>query len=171
MRKDSIDQSAIEKAYLIYREHGHQIVDYDSAFSHPPTDYKRKTVEEPEHTSKLRDAYSELLPAKARNAEFNSLAVRDDEIETQIDKLQQAMVVSRRMGNFQALQNQMKQMHDLIKEKERIDAKMAVANLGAAQMDVYNDTMDQDGEDYSELNDIGSQIAALEEKMREFMGE
>jgi Ulp1 family protease len=164
MRKDSINQQAIEAAYLIYKEHGHQIVDYD--FSHPPTDYKRNTVEEPEVTSKLKSAYNELLPASARNAEYNSLARRDDELESQIDALQQAMVGSRRLGNFQKLQNQMKQMHDLIKEKEAIDARMATANLGAAQMDVYNDTMDPE---YSEMKDIGAQIAALEERMKEYL--
>jgi hypothetical protein len=36
-------------------------------------------------------------------------------------------------------------------------------------MDVYNDTMDQD--DFSEMGAISSQIAALEERMRELMGE
>lgn len=164
MRKDSIDKSAIEKAYLIYAEHGHQIVDY----SHPPTDYSRGTVQEPEHTSKLREAYNELLPETPRNAEFNRLAERDDQIENEIEVLQQAMKVSRQRGAFQQLQSQMKQMHALIKEKERIDAKMAVANLGAAQMDVYNDSMDQD---YSEMANIGDQIANLEAKMREYMGE
>ena len=45
---------------------------------------------------------------------------------------------------------------------------MAVANLGAAQMDVYDDSMDQD--DFSEMGEIGAQIAALEAKMTEFMG-
>jgi len=58
MRKDSINQDAIEQAYLIYKEHGHQIVDYD--FSHSPTDYARGTVMEPENTSKLRQAFNEL---------------------------------------------------------------------------------------------------------------
>jgi len=168
MRKDSIDQSAIEKAYLIYKENGHKIVDYD--FSHPPTDYARNTVQEPEHTSKLKEAYNELLPKTAQNSrEFNALADRDEQIENEIDNLQDAMKISRRMGNFQMLQNQMKQMHQLIKEKEQLDAKMSVANLGAAQMDVYNDTMDQD--DFSEMGAISSQIAALEERMRELMGE
>jgi hypothetical protein len=161
MRKDSISKEALEKALLIYAENGHQILEY----SHNPTDYKRNTVEEPEHTSQLRQAFNELLPPKPQNAEFNSLAERDDEIEREIDKVQQEMVVSRRRGNFQMLQAQMKQMHDLIKEKERIDAKMAVANLGAAQMDVYHDTMDQD---YSEMESIGDQIAALEAKMLEY---
>jgi uncharacterized protein YdcH (DUF465 family) len=166
MRKDSISQQALEKALLLYSENGHQIVDYD--FSHKSTDYKRNTVEEPEHTSKLREAYNELLPETPRNAEFNRLAERDDQIEDEIEVLQQAMKVSRQRGSFQQLQSQMKQMHALIKEKERIDAKMAVANLGAAQMDVYNDSMDQD---YSEMANIGDQIANLEAKMREYMGE
>jgi len=169
MRKDSIDNSALEKAYLIYKEHGHKIVDYD--FSHPPTDYKKNTVEEPEHNSKLRDVYSELLPPSARNKEFNALAKRDDEIETALDNLQQAMVTSRRMGNFQMLQKQMKQMQDLIKEKERIDAKMAVANLGAAQSDVYHDTMGEETDEFAEMQDIGTRIAELEQAMREHMGE
>jgi cell division protein FtsB len=170
MRKDSIDQSAIEKAYLIYKENGHKIVDYD--FSHPPTDYARGTVQEPEHTSKLKQAYNELLPRTEQNSkEFNALATRDDQIEREIDNLQDAMKVSRSRGNFQMLQNQMKQMHDLIKEKERIDAKMSVANLGAAQMDVYNDTMRQDETNFSEIESLSSQIASLEERMREFMGE
>ena len=169
MRKDSIDQKAIETAYLIYKENGHNIVDYD--FSHKPTDYKRGTVEEPEVTSKLRESYNELLPPAARNAEFNSLAERDDQIEKELDNLQQAMVVSRRRGNFQMLQKQMRQMQELIKEKESIDAKMAVANLGAAQMDVYKDTMCEESDDYSEMGSISSQIANLEERMREFMGQ
>jgi len=169
MRKDSIDQKAIQAAYLIYKEHGHQIVDYD--FSHPPTDYKRGTAEEPEVTSKLRDAFNELLPEKPQNAEFNRLAERDDQIENEIEVLQQGMKVSRQRGAFQQLQAQMKQMHTLIKEKERIDAKMAVANLGAAQMDVYNDTMCQDETNFSEIESLSSQIASLEERMREFMGE
>lgn len=167
MRKDSIDNSALEKAYLIYKEHGHQIVDYD--FSHPPTDYKRKTVEEPEETSKLRNAYSELLPPEARNREFNALATRDNKIQKDLAELQQQMAISRQRGNFQQLQNQIKKMEGLIKEKEAIDAKMAVANLGAAEMDVYNDTMKQSCDDYSELEDIGSQIAALEEAMKAYL--
>ena len=163
MRKDSIQQSAIENAYLIYAEKGHKIVDYD--FSHPPTDYRRGTVEEPEHTSNLRQAFNELLPEKPRNAEFNRLAERDDQIENEIEALQQAMKVSRQRGAFQQLQAQMKQMYALIKEKERIDAKMAVANLGAAQMDVYDNTMNQE---YSEIQTIQDQIASLEAKLLEY---
>jgi hypothetical protein len=163
MRKDSINPKSLEAAYLIFAERGHKIVDYD--FSHKSTDYKRNTVEEPEHTSNLRQAFNELLPEKPRNAEFNRLAERDDQIENEIELLQQAMKVSRQRGAFQQLQFQMKQMQALIKEKERIDARMAVANLGAAQMDVYKDTMDQD---YSEIQSIQDQIASLEAKLLEY---
>ena len=63
MRKDSINNEALEKAYLIYKEHGHQIVDYD--FSHPPTDYAKGTVMEPESTSKLKEAYNEQFDLAA----------------------------------------------------------------------------------------------------------
>ena len=166
MRKDSISKEALEKAALIFSEHGLKTVDYEYNFSHTPSDYKRGTVEEPEHTSKLKMAFDEFLPDKARNDQFNMLAFRDDQIEQQIEDLQQQMRVSRQRGAFQQLQMQMQQVKDLIKEKEAIDAQMAVANLGAAQMDVYNDTMDQD--DFSEMKEIGDQIAALEAKMIEF---
>ena len=76
----------------------------------------------------------------------------------------------RRMGNFQMLQNQMKQVEQKIKEKERIDAQLAVKDLGAAEMKTYNDTMEQETS-YSEMEDLGSQIAALEEMLKEYMGE
>ena len=166
MRRDSINQKAIEQAYLIYSEKGHKIVDYD--FSHAPTDYARNTAMEPETNSKLKESFNELLPPTPRNAEFNSLAQRDEAIEAQVADLQQAMRISRQRGNFQQLQSQMRQMNALMKEKEAIDAKMAVADLGAAQMGVYDDSMNQD--DFSEMGEIGAQIAALEAKMTEFMG-
>jgi hypothetical protein len=173
MRKDSIDKSAIEKAYLIYAEHGHKIVDYD--FSHPPTDYKRNTVEEPEVTSKLRDAYNELTPANVANGErYEDLKKQSEALDLRIDEQQNKLRVCRLRGNFQEFHRCMQEMQDMIKAKEALDARMAVAtpggNAGQKQMDDYNRTYDQD-DCYSEMADIGDQIAALEEKMREFMGE
>jgi hypothetical protein len=164
MRKDSIDQKAIEAAYLIYSERGLKIVDYD--FSHPSTDYQRGTVMEPESNGKLKQSFNEILPSKPSNERFNSLQRRDDEIEEAIENLQQEMKLSRQRGAFQQLQNQMRQMNALIKEKERINADMAVENLGAAQTEVYDDTMDQD--DFSEMSDIGSKIADLEARLMEY---
>jgi hypothetical protein len=173
MRKDSINQDAIEKAYLIFKEHGHQIVDYD--FSHPPTDYKRNTVEEPQVTSKLRDAFNELLPANVMQGDkYEDLEQQAHALNLRIDKQQDKLRVCRMRGNFQEFHRCMQEMQDMIKEKERLDARMAVAapggNAGQKQMEDYNRTYEQESS-YSEMEDIGAQIAALEEKMREFMGE
>ena len=165
MRKDSIDQSAIEKAYLIYSERGHQILDY----SHEPTDYARGTVQEPDHTSKLKQAFNEVLPADVMDGDrYNSMKDVAGELNLRIDSLQNAMRISRQRGAFQQLQNQMREMQSLIKQKEALDAQMAVDNLGRKQMDDYDRTMDQD-DSYSEsMAEIGSQIAALEAKLLEY---
>jgi hypothetical protein len=173
MRKDSINQDAIEKAYLIFKEHGHQIVDYD--FSHPPTDYKRNTVEEPEVTSKLRDAFNELLPANVMQGDkYEDLEKQAHSLNLKIDKQQDKLRVCRMRGNFQEFHRCMQEMQDMIKEKERLDAKMAVAapggNVGQKQMTDYDRTMDQESS-YSEMEEIGSQIAALEEMMKAYLEE
>jgi len=173
MRKDSINNEAIEKAYLIYKEHGHQIVDYD--FSHPPTDYKRNTVEEPEHTSKLRDAFNELLPANVMQGDkYEDLEKQAHALNLRIDQQQDKLRVCRMRGNFQEFHRCMQEMQNMIKEKERLDAKMAVAapggNAGQKQMEDYNRTYEQETS-YSEMEEIGSQIEALEEMLKEYMGE
>lgn len=173
MRKDSINNEAIEKAYLIYKEHGHQIVDYD--FSHPPTDYKRNTVEEPEHTSKLRDAFNELLPANVMNGErYEDLEKQAHALNLRIDQQQDKLRVCRMRGNFQEFHRCMKEMQNMIKEKERLDARMAVAapggNAGQKQMTDYNRTYEQETS-YSEMEDMGERIAELEQAMREYMEE
>jgi hypothetical protein len=168
MRKDSISNDALEKAMLIYAERGYQIVDYD--FSHPPTDYKRGTVEEPEATSKLRDSYNELLPGGFRKSEFDAMVARKDQIGKEIENLQAAMVTSRQRGNFQVLQSQMRQIKEKIKEKESIEAKMSTTNLEATQNNMHKS--DAHGySEFSEMESIGSRIAELEEMMKEFMGE
>ena len=171
MRKDSINNEAIEKAYLIYKEHGHQIVDYD--FSHPPTDYKRNTVEEPEANSKLRDAFSELLPANVMNGErYEDMEKQAHALNLKIDAQQDKLRVCRMRGNFQEFHRCMKEMQDMIKEKERLDAKMAVAapggNAGQKQMTDYGRTYEQESS-YSEMEDLGAQIAALEEMLQEYL--
>ena len=173
MRKDSISKDALEKAMLIYAERGHKIEDY--SFSHAPTDYARNTVMEPEHTSKLRQAFNELTPANVSNGErYEDLKKQSETLDLRIDEQQNKLRICRMRGNFQEFHRCMQEMQDMIKEKERLDAKMAVntpgGNAGQKQMDDYNRTYDQ-GDSYSEMSDIGTQIAALEEKMREFMGE
>jgi hypothetical protein len=173
MRKDSIDNSALEKAYLIYSERGHKIEGYE--FSHAPTDYNRNTVMEPEHTSKLRDAFNELLPANVMQGDkFEDLEKQAHSLNLQIDKQQDKLRVCRMRGNFQEFHRCMQEMQDMIKEKERLDARMAVAapggNAGQKQQVDYNRTYEQESS-YSEMEDIGAQIAALEETMKAYMEE
>ena len=170
MRKDSINQQAIEQAYLIFAEKGHKILDY----SHDPTDYKRGTVEEPETVSKLKEAYNELTPANVMNGErFEDLKEKADALNLRIDEQQNKLRICRMRGNFEEFHRCMKEMQDMIKAKEALDARMAVAapggNAGQKQMDDYNRTYDQD-DCYSEMTGIGDQIAALEEMMKEYMG-
>jgi hypothetical protein len=171
MRKDSIDSSAIEKAYLIYKEHGHQIVDYD--FSHPPTDYKRGTVEEPEHTSKLKDAYNELTPASVANGErYEDLEKLAHGLNLKIDQQQNKLRVCRMRGNFQEFHRCMDEMQKMIKEKEALDARMAVVapggNVGQKQMTDYNRTMEQETS-YSEVEDLSNKIASMEAMLVQFL--
>jgi hypothetical protein len=169
MRKDSINPKSLEAAYHIFAERGHQILDY----SHDPTDYARGTVQEPEHTSKLRDAFNELLPANVMNGErFEDLEKKAHSLNLKIDEQQNKLRVCRMRGNFAEFHRCMKDMQDLIKEKERLDAKLAVTapggNTGQKQQVDYNRTYEQESS-YSEMEDIGSQIAALEEAMRAYL--
>jgi hypothetical protein len=171
MRKDSISKDALEKAMLIYAERGHKIEDY--SFSHAPTDYKRNTVEEPEHTSKLRDAFNELLPANVANGErYEDLKKKSEELDLRIDEQQNKLRICRMRGNFKEFHRCMQEMQDMIKEKERLDAKMAVAtpggNDGQKKIDDYNRTYDQD-DSYSEAVTLGDRILDLEERIRTLM--
>jgi hypothetical protein len=165
MRKDSIDQKAIEAAYLIYSERGHEILDY----THAATDYKRNTVEEPETTSQLKQAFGEILPANVMDGDrYDDMQDAAGQLNLQIDSLQSQMRVSRERGSFQQLQVQMRRMQALIKQKEALDARMAVDNLGRKQMGDYNRTMNQE-DSYSEsINTIGERIAELEAKLLEY---
>jgi hypothetical protein len=171
MRKDSISQKAIESAYLIYSEHGHQILDY----SHDPTDYQRGTVLEPEHTSKLKQAFNELLPANVMQGDkYENLEKQAHALNLRIDAQQNKLRMCRMRGNFQEFHRCMQEMQDMIKEKERLDAKMAVAapggNAGQKQQTDYNRTYEQESS-YSEMEEIGAQIEALEEMMLAYLEE
>jgi len=95
-------------------------------------------------------------------------------LNLKIDKQQDKLRVCRMRGNFQEFHRCMQEMQDMIKEKERLDAKMAVAapggNAGQKQQTDYNRTYEQETS-YSEMEDLGAQIAALEEMLQEYMEE
>jgi hypothetical protein len=165
MRKDSISDKAIEQAYLIYSERGHQILDY----SHTPTDYARGTVMEPENTSVINSRFGEILPENVRDGgEYDSLSDQEKSLDLRIDTLQNEMRISRMQGNFQGLQAQMKEMHSLVKAKEALDAKLATLDLGRKQMADYDRTMDQDDSYSEQIQTVGTRIAELEAKLQEY---
>jgi hypothetical protein len=169
MRKDAISQQAIEAAYLIYAERGHEIQDY----SHAPTDYARGTVEEPEVNSVINQRFGELLPANVSNGErYEDMEAMAHDLNMQIDEQQNKMRICRQRGNFQELQKCMKEMQSLIKRKEALDAKMSVAapggNAGQKQMDDYNRTYDQETSYSEKMSTIATRMAELEAKMMEF---
>jgi len=171
MRKDSIDQKAIDAAYLIFAEKGHKIVDYD--FSHAqPTDYARGTVMEPEQVSVVEGAFNELTPANVSNGfRYDDLKSQSEALDLRIDAQQDKLRVCRMRGNFQEFHLCMQEMQNMIKEKERIDAKMSVAapggNAGQKQMDDYNRTYKQK-DSYSEVQDLGQRILELEKALMEY---
>jgi chaperonin cofactor prefoldin len=165
MRKDSISEKAIEQAYLIYSERGHQILDY----SHTPTDYARGTVMEPENTSVINSRFGELLSENVRDGgEYDSLSEQGKSLDLRIDSLQNEMRISRMRGNFQGLQAQMKEMHSLIKAKEALDAKLSTLDLSRKQMADYDRTMDQDDSYSEQIQSVGARIAELEAKLQEY---
>lgn len=124
---------------------------------------------EPENTSVINSRFGEILPENVRNdGEYDSLAEQEKSLDLRIDSLQGEMRTSRMRGNFQGLQAQMKEMHDLIKAKEALDAKLSTLDLGRKQMDDYNRTMNQE-DSYSEhIQSVGSRIAELEAKLQEY---
>jgi hypothetical protein len=168
MRKDSLKEEALQKAYLIYAERGgFNTVDYD--FSHAPTDYQRGTVMEPEHVGNIDGKFAELLPADVISGnKFDDLASKNKDLNLAIDEMQNQMRISRQRGSFQQLQDQMKQMQKLVKQKEANDAAMAVADLGRAQMTAYNRTMNQENSYAERLDAIGSRIAEIEAMMQNY---
>jgi hypothetical protein len=105
---------------------------------------------------------------------YEDLKKQSEALDLRIDNQQNKLRICRMRGNFQEFHRCMQEMQDMIKAKEALDARMAVAapggNAGQKQMGDYNRTYDQD-HSYSEMTGIGDQIAALEAKMREFMGE
>jgi hypothetical protein len=94
------------------------------------------------------------------------------DLNMQIDQQQNKLRICRQRGNFQEFQNCMKEMQSLIKRKEALDAKMAVAtpggNAGEKQMDDYDRTYDQSSSYSEKMSSIADKISALETKMLEF---
>lgn len=154
MRKDSIDSEAYEKALQMFSERGLQIEGY----THTPTNYAKGTILEPEAVSTL----------KASFGEYEDLGKKHREITKEIDALNEKMKLSRQRGAFQSLQEQMKLVKDLVKQREGIDAKMSVIDLARKKEDDRRSAMKQELSYAERIQSVGERIASLEEMIVSF---
>jgi DNA repair exonuclease SbcCD ATPase subunit len=129
-----------------------------AGYTHMPTDYYRNTVMEPEAISTLRPSFGE----------YEAMGERHEALTSQIDSLNQAMKMSRQRGAFQALQDQMKAVKRLVKEREEIDAQMSVADLARKKTDDHKIAAGLETSYSEQLGSVGDRIAQLETLMLNF---
>lgn len=142
MRKDKITKEAYDLAI--------------KAYSHQSTDYYRGTVMEPEVNLRLRPSFSE----------YENLGKSQSEVLKRIEELNDKMKISRQRGAFQQLQLQMKEVKELIKKKENIDAKMAVLDLARKKTDDHR-LMSGEELSYSEkIDSVAERISQLEATLK-----
>lgn len=122
------------------------------------TDYLRGTVMEPEVTSELKPSYGE----------YETLGEEHEALENQIQVLNEKMRLSRQRGAFQALQDQMKAVKELVKRKERLDAKMATLDLSRKKDDDHKIAAGLETSYSERLNSVGERIAKLESMILSF---
>lgn len=106
---------------------------------------------EPESTSKL----------KASFGEYEELGKEHKRVSDRIAALQEAMKFSRQSGAFQALQNQMREVKELVKQKENLDGKMAVADLARKKDDDHRLAVKQEVSYSEQLGSVSERIEQL----------
>lgn len=121
-------------------------------FTHMSTDYYRGTSLEPEVTSSLKASFEE----------YEALGKRHREVSSRIEDLNEAMKLSRQRGAFQQLQSQMKEVKELVKKREDLDSKMAVADLARKKDDDHRLAIKQEVSYSEQLSSVGDRIAELE---------
>jgi hypothetical protein len=138
MRKDKISKEAYDKAI--------------QAYSHKPTDYAKGTVMEPTVVLGLRPSYSE----------YGDLGEKHTDLTSQIESLNEKMKISRQRGAFQSLQEQMKQVKELVKKREDIDAKMATLDLARKNTDDHRIATGEELSYSEKIDSVSNRIARLE---------
>jgi hypothetical protein len=138
MRKDKISKEAYDKAI--------------QAYSHNPTDYAKGTVMEPTVVLGLRPSFSE----------YGDLGKKHTDLTNQIDSLNEKMKISRQRGAFQSLQEQMKQVKELVKKREDIDAKMATLDLARKKTDDHRIATGEELSYSEKIDTVSNRIARLE---------
>lgn len=106
---------------------------------------------EPEVTSKL----------KASFGEYEELGKEHKRVSDRIAALQEAMKFSRQSGAFQALQNQMREVKELVKQREDLDGRMAVADLARKKDDDHRLAVKQEVSYSEQLGSVSERIEQL----------
>lgn len=139
MRKDSISKEALDRVNRAYSKKR-------------STDYARGTVLEPEVETGLRPSFSE----------YEALGKTHSELTSKIEALNEKMKLSRQRGAFKTLQDQMREVKELVKERENIDAKMATLDLARKKTDDHRIATRQELSYSEQLNRVSDKLSELE---------
>jgi hypothetical protein len=123
-----------------------------------PTNYYTGTIMDP----------SAILPLRASFQEYEDLGAKHRDITTQIENLQERMKESRKSGAFKVLQDQMAKVKNLVKEREDIDAKMAVIDLARKKQDDFNLARKVETSYSEKIQSVEKQISDLEKAFENF---
>jgi hypothetical protein len=88
------------------------------------------------------------------------------ELTRKIENLNEKMKVSRQRGAFQTLQDQMKAIKQLVKEREDIDAKMAVIDLARKKTDDHRWATGEELSYAERIDSVADRLAHLENLLK-----
>jgi hypothetical protein len=95
--------------------------------------------------------------------EYEDLGAQLQSIQSEIARINLAMSNSRRIGAFKALQDQMREIKNLVKLKQKVDARMSVLDLARKKTDDHLYNTGQYTSYSEKAEDIGERIKQLEE--------
>ena len=146
MRKDKISKEALDLATRAYSQQR-------------KTDYARGTILEPAVELGLRPSFGE----------YEALGEAHTRLTNKIDTLNEKMKLSRQKGAFKALQDQMREVKQLVKEREDIDAKMSVLDLARKKTDDHRIATNEELSYSEKLSSVSNRIDYLEKMVKEIM--
>jgi hypothetical protein len=143
MRKDSISKEALDRVTRAYTQKR-------------TTDYARGTILQPDVETGLRPSFGE----------YENLGKEHSALTQKIESLNDKMKLSRQRGAFKALQEQMKEVKNLVKQREDIDSKMATLDLARKKTDDHLIATRQELSYSEKLESVSQRLASLEELLQ-----
>lgn len=110
---------------------------------------------EPEQTSKL----------KASFGEYEALGEKHRQLSQKIEEMGERIGHSRKIGAFQTFHNQRKELNNLVKQREQIDAKMAVMDLARKKTDDYRNNIGKSMSYSEQVDDLSTRIESFAQKL------